>query len=594
MADLKYLEMKTPGRWDEPFAHEPLPDDLVDRLMATEPFASMDASRFPPNLPLRDILRNDTRLARAEIGDVIVREGDYGNSMFMVLSGSVVAYLEPVAPSVLGRRKRSGRRGWLGTIAQMIRKPRLREARNTADYPQFASLRRTESETPGEPIIAQDFVNVLLEDPKVLGRYKTAPIEEGGMFGELAALGRIPRTATVIADSNVELLEIRWQGLRDLRRFDNAFREHIDKLYRRYGLLTQLRQTTCLQHLTEEELAEVAQSAEFETFGNFEWYGTYRQLREQSAAGRLEAEPLIAEEGHHPNGIIIIRAGFARLSRRHGRGEQTLSYLTRGQAFGLGELQHNFTNSSALGYQCSLRAVGYTDIIRIPTEVMERLVFSRATTRQLEAMAPTLATQPRTSLPESIESKWFSQLAEQQQIEPPVLDAMVEQRLINGTATMLIDLDRCTRCDQCVQACADGHSNNPRFLRHGTVIDHYMVANACMHCADPVCMIGCPTGAIHRDAETGNVIINDRTCIGCATCANNCPYDNIRMVEIQDEHTRKPVVDPESGKPIVKATKCDLCMDQMGGPACQRACPHDALIRMDMQNIPQLADWLNR
>ena len=61
-----------------------------------------------------------------------------------------------------------------------------------------------------------------------------------------------------------------------------------------------------------------------------------------------------------------------------------------------------------------------------------------------------------------------------------------------------------------------------------------MVANACLHCVDPVCMIGCPTGAIHRSAVGGQVVINDDTCIGCATCANSCPYNNIQMVEIRD------------------------------------------------------------
>ncbi len=99
---------------------------------------------------------------------------------------------------------------------------------------------------------------------------------------------------------------------------------------------------------------------------------------------------------------------------------------------------------------------------------------------------------------------------------------------------MLIDLDRCVRCDECVVACARAHDNNPRFNRHGRRHDHYMVANACMHCMDPVCMIGCPTGAIHRSSAGGQVVINDLTCIGCSTCANSCPYDNIRMVEARD------------------------------------------------------------
>ena len=48
------------------------------------------------------------------------------------------------------------------------------------------------------------------------------------------------------------------------------------------------------------------------------------------------------------------------------------------------------------------------------------------------------------------------------------------------------------------------------------------------------------------------------------------------------------------GAPVMKATKCDLCIDQPGGPACQRACPHDALERVDMRDLPNLLDWLHR
>jgi Fe-S-cluster-containing dehydrogenase component len=118
-----------------------------------------------------------------------------------------------------------------------------------------------------------------------------------------------------------------------------------------------------------------------------------------------------------------------------------------------------------------------------------------------------------------------------------------------------------------------------------------MVANACMHCIDPVCMIGCPTGAIGRDEQSGTVRINDRTCIGCGTCANSCPYDAIRMVEI-----RAPggafLVDEATQQPILQATKCDFCAGQLTAPACQHACPHDALVRIDMSDTAALARWL--
>jgi Fe-S-cluster-containing dehydrogenase component len=109
-----------------------------------------------------------------------------------------------------------------------------------------------------------------------------------------------------------------------------------------------------------------------------------------------------------------------------------------------------------------------------------------------------------------------------------------------------------------------------------------------------VCMIGCPTAAIHRDQESGQIVIEDETCIGCGTCASSCPYENIRMVEIRDG-SGHAVRDGATNLPIMKATKCDLCVDELGGPACQRACPHDALVRIDLSSGPQdLVKWLSR
>jgi Fe-S-cluster-containing dehydrogenase component len=179
------------------------------------------------------------------------------------------------------------------------------------------------------------------------------------------------------------------------------------------------------------------------------------------------------------------------------------------------------------------------------------------------------------------------------EIDSRLLDFLADHRFLNGTQTMLINLDRCTRCDDCVRACAATHDNNPRFIRQGPKHDQIMVANACMHCVDPVCMIGCPTGAIGRDADTGTVRINDRTCIGCGTCANSCPYEAIRMVEIR-EPGGAFLVDEATKQPILKATKCDFCAGQLTGPACQNACPHDALVRVDMANLTGLARWLGQ
>ena len=46
---------------------------------------------------------------------------------------------------------------------------------------------------------------------------KTAELAPGSLFGEIAALGRVQRSATVYAEDESEVLEMRWQALRDIK-----------------------------------------------------------------------------------------------------------------------------------------------------------------------------------------------------------------------------------------------------------------------------------------------------------------------------------------------------------------------------------------
>ena len=407
-------------------------------------------------------------------------------------------------------------------------------------------------------------------------------METGELFGEVAALSRTPRTATVIAEQPADLLEIRWQGLREIRRYASQWQEHIDRLYRERSLLIHLRETPILAGLPEETLQTIGDHTEFKGFGDFEWSVSYRSARQVATRERLEKEPIVAREGDYPNGLILIRSGFARLSRKYNHGERTISYLGKGDVYGLSPLLCNAKYGESVGLEFSLRAIGHVDVLIIPTPIVEQFIASRFSDEEVAGMRDRI----RNSRQIDVERDATSIFG------PEMMEFLVEERYVNGTATMLIDLDRCTRCDDCVRACAATHNNNPKFIRQGRVHNGIMVANACMHCVDPVCMIGCPTGAIHRESLEGQVVINDLTCIGCATCANSCPYDNIQMVEIRDRGG-KFIVDETTQTPILKASKCDLCVDQLGGPACVRACPHDALIRADMREIDKLSRWLN-
>ena len=577
--------LEKPQRWDSSFDPEQTPANVA-RLLATEPFSGMDPARFPKRTPLAGILQHDTRIRRFRNGEIIVREGDYGTSAFLILAGGARVVLRPSLPAAVLGRRTTQRKGFAEIIAQLWSNPRDPEVRKRAELAQDSRVRSRTGQDNAVRVFLQDL-------PRILDEHQTATMSAGDVFGEIAALSRTPRTATIFAvGDDTELLEMRWQGLRDLLRCDDRLRAHIDGIYRQRTLATHLREIPIFRQLKQEQLDQVMAQTQFTTYGDYDWSGDYKRLAKTGSVAP-EKETVIAQEGDYPNGVILIRSGFARLSQKFGRGHRTLNYLGAGREFGLSEIAQNWRNKNAtIPFQHTLRVVGYTHILTVPTAVMEEVVFPNLPPEMVAALGPAepvpvaapIAATAREARPDALDAG--------AKIGPELMEFLTEHRFFNGTATMVIDLERCTRCDDCVRACASTHGNNPRFLRSGPSSGNVMIANACMHCADPVCLIGCPTGAIHRGMAGGEVVINQATCIGCQLCANNCPYEAIRMVETRDESGAFRL--DKDLRPIVKATKCDLCVEQVGGPACERACPHGALQRMDMNNLDAFANWLHR
>jgi len=565
--------VQRPKRWDQPFCSDMSADDVV-RILAAPHFCDMTRSNFPNSLKLASIIRNDCQIRRFVHNQIIVREGEYVNSAFLVLSG-VVAMLPPSDTSSESLARISKERpSTFSSVLQWLRRNKLPEVRDSvAGIPSAGS-------SVGDRLIEHLSEDVSKNDAD------TIRLIDGDIFGESAVLGRSEMTNTVVALCEVEVLEIRWQGLRDIRKRESGFKETIDNLYRERGLYYHLMSVPLFSNLSTEKIRELASVALFEVHGEFEWQKDFQKVSKQAKTEEdynriIESEPVIALEGDYPDGLLLVRNGFGRISRYINFGHYTMGYLSHGGMFGLEELYDAWKNGKATTLHCSFRALGYTDVIRIPTDWLEINMFSE---NAPETTKVALKQALMESRPTQLESNT-------KPVDRKLTEFLVENRLINGTASMVIDLERCVRCDDCVSACASAHDNNPRFNRHGKSFGRYMIANACMHCEDPVCMIGCPTGAIHRSPE-GVVKITDSACIGCSTCANNCPYDNIRMVEIRDASGN--VFAEPNGKPIIKASKCDLCAETSATPACERACSHDALKRIDLKDITNLTQWIDR
>lgn len=390
-----------------------------------------------------------------------------------------------------------------------------------------------------------------------------------------------------------------------MRERSPAVKAHVDGVYRSNVLRAQLAETPLFKGLSDAALDEIAARTTFETHGQSEWWHEMAKSQVDAESHEVvEQEPVIVAEGAVVEDLLLIAAGFGRITQRFGSGHRTLGIFSKNDVFGLPMLvrQQDTGDSERLPY--ALRAVGHVDVLRIPGQVVREQVLpslsSGAEGRDISRLGADseMFSAPAAGSQRAVAGVMNRRRGDTDALQPhgmdqSLFDFFFDHRIVNGTATMLINTDRCIGCDECVRACALAHESNPRFVRHGKEHGPVMVANACMHCVDPVCLIGCPTGAIQRDARDGFIAIDDVLCIGCGTCANSCPYENIRLVEIRSKDGNF-IIDEATKAPIVKATKCDLCSGRIGGPACQQACPHDALIRVDMRDREKLYRWVNR
>ncbi len=157
---------------------------------------------------------------------------------------------------------------------------------------------------------------------------------------------------------------------------------------------------------------------------------------------------------------------------------------------------------------------------------------------------------------------------------------------------LVIDLDTCVGCHACAVNCKEwntgghmapltdfdpygGKARGVWFNRvhtfeagRGSVGRTVHFPKSCLHCEDAPCVTVCPTGASHKRAEDGIVLVNDQKCIGCKLCSWACPYGAREY-------------DPADG--VMK--KCTLCIDRIYNenlepddrvPACVSTCPAHA------------------
>src|SRR5437870_3079458 len=420
---------------------------------------------------------------------------------------------------------------------------------------------------------------------------KVGRIAPGTCFGEMSVLAGVPRNATIIvpADAGVAtVLELVRPALRLLRSL-KKFAERVDNTYRLHGLgnaLVEVRDEVG-HSLSKIELVALANLAQFMAYGKHH---------------------LLVKEGTPIEKIFVIKSGWIKRVRgipiyqniTEGTGPSAFipeDFLGAGNCLGLEALSGQAT------WQYSAALMARTEVLEIPLTTLR--ADRELSEKVLKTFSQFSLADDDTSLRAWADKNVLA--AAEKEIATGIVD---------GINLLVMDMDLCIRCGNCSLACHKVHGQS-RLLRRGIHIErpikpksertqHVLSPSVCMHCKDPECLTGCPTGAIFRDPN-GQVDIESATCIGCFDCATQCPYNAISMVP---RNQPAPVPLSLSGRiknlfgfakpdsPSVSAEgedmlaiKCNLCENTPLNPAkaarpaysCEENCPTGALVRVNPQ-----------
>ena len=520
------------------------PRTSTDKLERGEPLSTEKLLEYLPWLkeipaPQLKWAEGAAVLRRFKRGELVCEEGEFGSTAFYIVSGRVKIFIQNKIAHVKTRR---GLGGFVARMKSFLVSDKTEQ--------------RDEHTKHFIPIDAS--VDLSINSP-------IASLDPGELFGEMTCRTFQPRSATVQASEEcvmVEFLRVVLDMLMGSREVDavtkastkvkvgtfkgTSFKTELDKKYRERSLNNHLRSVPLFSSVDETFLALLNPRVELVTFGKSQ---------------------VICKQGDAADAFYLIRSGMVKVSNAMPGGEMVRTYLGRGDYFGEIGLLFN----QPRGATCT--ALDTVSLVKIGKEDFEQMLTSFPKVKEMltEVAETRIKASQKKQLPRGLN-----------------LDEFLNQGLFEAQNLLIIDLDRCTRCDLCVRACAEAHDGVTRLLRDGLRYDKYLVATTCRTCRDPLCMTQCPVGSIRRK-DNLEIIIED-WCIGCSKCAELCPFGNINMhpVEFMEE-VKALATAPADGaapapKPTVKksskAATCDLCTD-LSMPSCVYACPHDAARRVD-------------
>lgn len=392
----------------------------------------------------------------------------------------------------------------------------------------------------------------------------TVPIGQGSIFGEVGLISGRRRGATIrAAEGKTVCMELSRNAALKLIATAPSANRAVNRISIERQLLQMFK-----SGLNPEDVAELVEAAE---------------------VVNKRAGEVVIQEGADDKDIYIVRRGSMIVEKDIGGHPVFLNYLPAGSYFGEMAVIDGSTRTA------TVKAAIKSEVVRFPGEAFTRLLERKPQLR--ERALSDMGT--RRELNRFIESQKHS-FSGAVDMYSKTAQFLIDNGIGEATDVLLIDETLCVGCDNCEKACADSHEGLSRLDREaGKTFAHLHVPTSCRHCEHPHCMADCPPNAIKRGPD-GEVVI-DETCIGCGNCQRNCPYGVIRMdakpppkpsllswllfgagpgpgeapYQWRKKQAEKKGI--ERGK---LAIKCDMCSGIEGGPACVRACPTGAAIRV--------------
>jgi cGMP-dependent protein kinase 2 len=427
-----------------------------------------------------------------------------------------------------------------------------------------------ERNAPGSSLFAIADGDVLVEID-ASDSTKTVPIPTGTIFGEVGLISGRRRGATIRAGSDAILVEMSRNAALKLMASVPGAKRAITRISLERQLLQMFG-----SGLTPADLTEALDTAEVMA---------------------IPAGKAVITEGETGDDIYVIRNGSMVVEKQIGGKPVFLRYLPAGTYVG------EMAVISGEPRNATVKAAIKSEVVRVSGEAFRKVLLAKPALMQ-KARAEMASRQDLNSFIESRKSSFSSAV----ELYSETAKFLVDKGIGEATDVLLIDEQLCIGCDNCEKACADSHDGLSRLDREaGATFAHIHVPTSCRHCEHPHCMSDCPPNAIHRGPD-GEVFIDD-TCIGCGNCQRYCPYGVIRM---ESAPPKKPGLmswlffglGPGPGEPTKKwskkhqpagvevakkAIKCDMCSGISGGPACVRACPTGAALRVSPEAFLSVA-----